>query len=208
MKLLQNGVLRKCMHEINQIKSTEEAEKQYPALAVHRAVSFSGAKNWKPEYIQFYEVVAEVRTADLEQLFEICNIGPENKIERLARMHSASVGDIVQDGRTFHMIDPHGFTKIEIAEEFAAHIGFQVNLAINMKTMMITPRIARSKRNIHAPERNRVKMSVASDTFVGRGPDWESECVDLNTGNHYKLYPAPCGIPECYCDAIAVPKKS
>ncbi len=118
MKLLQNGVLRKCIHEINRIKSTEEAEKQYPALAVHRAVSFSGAKNWKPEYIQFYEVVAEVRTADLEQLFEICNVGPENKIERLARMHSASVGDIVQDGRIFHMIDPHGFTKIEIAEGF------------------------------------------------------------------------------------------
>ena len=75
-------------------------------------------------------------------------------------------------------------------------------------TMTITPRIARSKRNIHAPEGNRTKMTVASDTFVGRGPDWESECIDLNTGKHYRLYAAPCSIPECYCDAIAVLTKS
>jgi len=45
------------------------------------------------------------------------------------------------------------------------------------------------------------------DTFVGNGPDWESVCVDFNTGNHYKLYAAPCDIHECYCDAIAVLKK-
>ena len=76
-----------------------------------------------------------------------------------------------------------------------------------MKTMTITPRIARSRRNLCAPEGNRVKMKVALDTFVGNGPDWESVCIDLNTGNHYKLYAAPCEIRECYCDAIAVLKK-
>jgi hypothetical protein len=44
-----------------------------------------------------YTKVAEVVADDLEHVFEVGNIGPEDRITRLDKMHSISVGDIVAD---------------------------------------------------------------------------------------------------------------
>jgi tellurite resistance protein len=44
-----------------------------------------------------YTKVAEVAADDLEHVFEVGNIGPEDRITRLDKMHSISVGDIVAD---------------------------------------------------------------------------------------------------------------
>ena len=41
--------------------------------------------------------VATIEAVDLNAVFEIGNIGPEDKIERLAPMHSISVGDVIID---------------------------------------------------------------------------------------------------------------
>ena len=45
----------------------------------------------------FYAKVAEIEAADLDEVFDIGNIGPEHKITRIGRMHSMSVGDIIED---------------------------------------------------------------------------------------------------------------
>ncbi len=44
-----------------------------------------------------YTKVAEVAADDLEHVFEVGNIGPGDRITRLDKMHSISVGDIIAD---------------------------------------------------------------------------------------------------------------
>lgn len=43
-----------------------------------------------------YVKVAEIEATDLDNVFEIGNIGPEDHITRIGKMHSVSVGDIIE----------------------------------------------------------------------------------------------------------------
>jgi hypothetical protein len=61
-----------------------------------------------------YTKVAEIVADDLDHVFEIGNIGPEDRITRLSRMHSLSVSDIIEDvegNRT--MVARTGFIPLE-----------------------------------------------------------------------------------------------
>jgi hypothetical protein len=60
-----------------------------------------------------YEMVAEIDAEDLEQVFEIGNMGPEENIVRLKPMHSVSVGDVVlnDEGKAFY-VDSFGFGEV------------------------------------------------------------------------------------------------
>jgi hypothetical protein len=60
-----------------------------------------------------YEVVADIEADSLSDVFEIGNIGPENKITRKAPMHSLSVGDIIicESGKVVY-VAPIGFQPI------------------------------------------------------------------------------------------------
>jgi len=46
-------------------------------------------------FLTSYKEVCEIEADSLDEVFEIGNIGPESKIERLDRMHSISVGDVI-----------------------------------------------------------------------------------------------------------------
>lgn len=50
-------------------------------------------------FLSAYEEVCAIEAKDLNEVFEIGNIGPESKIERFGRMHSVSVGDVIRDDR-------------------------------------------------------------------------------------------------------------
>jgi len=50
-------------------------------------------------FLTAYEEVCAIEAEDLNEVFEIGNIGPESKIERFGRMHSVSVGDVIRDDR-------------------------------------------------------------------------------------------------------------
>lgn len=45
----------------------------------------------------YYTHVSNITADSLEGVFHVGNMGPEENIERLSRMHSVSVGDIVED---------------------------------------------------------------------------------------------------------------
>jgi len=63
--------------------------------------------------VGFYKKVAEVEANDLEHVFHIGNMGPEESITRLDRMHSISVGDIVIDGNGIQWgVAGAGFTEL------------------------------------------------------------------------------------------------
>jgi hypothetical protein len=64
-------------------------------------------------FLKAYKEVCAIEAKDLNEVFEIGNIGPEEKIERLDRMHSISVGDVIRDdcGRCF-VVSPVGFKRL------------------------------------------------------------------------------------------------
>lgn len=64
--------------------------------------------------IDKYVHVANLDVEDLDEAFQVGNIGPEEKYTRFARMHSVSVGDILitESGSTY-VVANFGFDLIE-----------------------------------------------------------------------------------------------
>ena len=61
-----------------------------------------------------YKPVAEISADNLNQVFDIGNIGPEEAITRLAPMHSVSVGDVIVDEQGHAVVvDNFGFKTVE-----------------------------------------------------------------------------------------------
>lgn len=61
----------------------------------------------------FFEHVGNICANDLEGVFEVGNIGPEENIERFGPMHSVSTGDVIldEDGK-FWLTAPVGFQEV------------------------------------------------------------------------------------------------
>ena len=61
----------------------------------------------------YYTHVGNITANDLEDVFNVGNIGPEENIERLDRMSSLSVGDVVEDeDGVRHVVASFGFEEI------------------------------------------------------------------------------------------------
>ena len=98
--------------QINEVNSSDEIPEFYRKAS--RTVSMPDASDLY-DAIDMYEHVANIEAADLNGVFHIGNMGPEENIERLGPiMHSLSVGDIVvdtTDGAT-HYVDSFGFGRL------------------------------------------------------------------------------------------------
>lgn len=98
-----------------------------PAFAAKTKMSmdFSGNKISGLAYDAFdagyYTHVANITAEDYNDCFEVGNIGPDENIERLGRMSSLSVGDIIvhEDG-TMAVIAPIGFVAFSHNPKVAA----------------------------------------------------------------------------------------
>ena len=66
-------------------------------------------------FLSSYEEVAAIEADNLNEVFQIGNIGPDEKIKRFdfQPMHSISVGDVIRDdrGRCF-VVAPLGFERL------------------------------------------------------------------------------------------------
>ena len=61
----------------------------------------------------YYTHVANIEADNLNQVFEIGNIGPETNITRLNRMSSVSVGDLIEDeDGNRHVVASFGFKEV------------------------------------------------------------------------------------------------
>lgn len=96
--------------------------KQSPAhvIATKQNLMFEGSDAFNTNMSDLFACVMDVDATDLDDVFEIGNIGPQSKIvEKFAvRRHSVSVGDIIRDNTdgTYHMVDDMGFTQVEFSE--------------------------------------------------------------------------------------------
>ena len=120
---------------VYQIQLTEEQRaivnaKGHDAVPAQKAkldmtMDFGGSKigglasdAWDAGY---YTHVANITADNYNDVFEIGNIGPEQNIERLARMSSVSVGDIIigEDG-SMAVVSSFGFHLIGFRPELVA----------------------------------------------------------------------------------------
>ena len=63
----------------------------------------------------YYTHVSNIEADSLEGVFHVGNVGPEENIERIAPMHSLSVGDIVEDGSgAMSVVAGYGFKDVII----------------------------------------------------------------------------------------------
>lgn len=100
------------MFTVYQISSDhKKALMEYMPEVLFR-MTFDGKVN-EVDFLAHYSAVAKIDAATLDQVFEIGNIGPESLIERLDRMHSISVGDVIVDeAGTKFVVSSFGFDEI------------------------------------------------------------------------------------------------
>lgn len=67
-----------------------------------------------------YTHVANIVADDINHAFEAGNIGPEDRIERLAQMRSVSVGDILVDSEGAWLVMPIGYREVDLEKLEAA----------------------------------------------------------------------------------------
>ena len=66
-------------------------------------------------FLSAYEEVAAIEADTLDEVFEIGNIGPEEKIKRFdfQPMHSISVGDVIRNDKyECYVVAPCGFERL------------------------------------------------------------------------------------------------
>ena len=68
-------------------------------------------------FLAHYSKVCEIVAEDLDEVFQIGNIGPESKITRLDRMSSISVGDVIEDEENrLYVVRSYGFDRLSEKE--------------------------------------------------------------------------------------------
>ena len=97
------------MIKVYQVNS-ENHKAMYPETPFSYGIGmFDPIKN-----IDKYEHVADLDVADLNEAFEVGNIGPESKYTRHKPMHSISVGDILVDDSKVSIVASCGFDTLEV----------------------------------------------------------------------------------------------
>ncbi len=77
-------------------------------------VKAKGTAGMKPEFWQYYTPAVKVAADSLEQVFHAGNGYGKfaDTVEKLGPAYSCSVGDIIQCGGLYWMVDPAGFSDI------------------------------------------------------------------------------------------------
>jgi hypothetical protein len=106
-------------YSVYQINLTDVQYDDAVIVEAYRGVSFNCSVESIMAAKPLYSKVAVIEAEDLEQVFTIGNIGPEHKIERIAPMHSVSVGDVVVDTNGFaSFVAPLGYKQFGKQGEF------------------------------------------------------------------------------------------
>ena len=79
-------------------------------------VQFFGSEKFEKAMFAYYAPVGKLQADDLDDVYFIGNMR-HSEIEILGRMHSVSVGDIIEnvENQEFFMVESEGFSKMEVA---------------------------------------------------------------------------------------------
>jgi len=92
-------------------------ENSMERMRAKQDMQLHGAEAYEPWMKKYYYAVATVDADSLNEVFHLTNLWnePERVNKMSDRMHSVSVGDMIFDGKNFHIVDDYGFTKLEAA---------------------------------------------------------------------------------------------
>ena len=86
------------------------------AITCHRDVKFRGSAEYKSHYFNLYQPVGRIDADDLDDVFFIGNCRHQDITRLSNRMHSVSVGDIIEnENGEFFMVEGEGFNQVEVA---------------------------------------------------------------------------------------------
>ena len=108
-RIMQINMTQEQVDEVNRSKGVYPEWYQKREATLFRPSADAILDAW-----DHYEIAAYIKAADLDEVFQIGNIGPEDNIERMGPMHSISVGDVIVD--TFYnvawYVDSFGFGRL------------------------------------------------------------------------------------------------
>jgi hypothetical protein len=117
--IYQANISREVMNHINQVGWGGDFGEYKMEAQILSDVKFSGgSEKFVPEMSEYYCIVASIHAQDLDDVFEAGNIQRDRLNMIAERMHSISVGDIIEchnTGECF-MVDPCGFTKVDFLQ--------------------------------------------------------------------------------------------
>lgn len=90
------------------------------SMRAKQELMLDGAEAYETWMFSHFKLVAKMtEVSNLEEVFHLGNgYGDQSKMERVERMHSVSVGDVIfcEDTNTWLMCDPCGWTGISVKE--------------------------------------------------------------------------------------------
>ena len=89
--------------------SGENHKAMYPETPFAYGLGYDPIAN-----IDKYEHVADLDVQDLNEAFQVGNIGPESKYTRYKPMHSVSVGDILVEDNKVSIVASCGFDVLDV----------------------------------------------------------------------------------------------
>jgi hypothetical protein len=108
-RIMQINLTQEKVDEVNRSKGVYPEWYQKREATLFRPSADAILDAW-----DHYETAAYIKADDLDEVFEIGNIGPEDNIERMGPMHSISVGDVIVDTgyNVAWYVDSSGFGQL------------------------------------------------------------------------------------------------
>ena len=108
-RIMQINMTQEQVDEVNRSKGVYPEWYQKREATLFRPSADAILDAW-----DHYETAAYIKAADLDEVFQIGNIGPEDNIERMGPMHSISVGDVIVDTgyNVAWYVDSFGFGQL------------------------------------------------------------------------------------------------
>jgi len=111
-KVMQINLSDQQVNEVNLASKDGETLPEY--YTRRSAATASPSHRTITEAWDLYNTAAYIEAEDLDEVFEIGNIGPEDSISRAGPMHSISVGDVIIDTllNVAWYVDTFGFESL------------------------------------------------------------------------------------------------
>ena len=106
-------------YQIYQIQLSKLDEQNEPLLEAYHSISISPTEQNISANFKLFNKVAIIDAIDEEDAFAISNLGEEEHlIERLASMHSLSVGDVlIDENNKASFVDTFGFKSFDLPRD-------------------------------------------------------------------------------------------
>ena len=121
-RIMQINMTQEQVDEVNRSKGVYPEWYQKREATLFRPSADAILDAW-----DHYETAAYIKADDLDEVFQIGNIGPEDSIERMGPMHSISVGDVIVDTgyNVAWYVDSFGFGQLGTVHHGKA-LGYEI----------------------------------------------------------------------------------